>query len=228
MRLAARSGFSEVDLVYVRWGAMLHDVGKMAVPDSVLGKRAPLDEREQAIMRRHPVYAYELLSPVEFLRPALDIPYCHHERWDGCGYPRGLVGQQIPLAARIFAVVDVWDALRSDRPYRAELTESAARQIIETSAGSLFDSDVVNLFLAMLDRRNGCEPEAVKAIDDAARAARFRSYLGEVKAGRFTRRERRSDAVMKVLEACVHYHTDTVAQGGQITIHLRSRKEKTT
>jgi hypothetical protein len=109
---------SETELVHVRHGALLHDIGKMGVPDPILLKPDPLTADEWVIMRQHPVFAYELLSPITFLRPALDIPYAHHERWDGGGYPRGLVGEAIPLAARVFAVVDVWDALRSDRPYR--------------------------------------------------------------------------------------------------------------
>ena len=116
MRLAQAMGINEAELVQIRRGALLHDIGKMAIPDSILLKPGPLTDDEWEIMRRHPVYAYELLSPIAFLHPALDIPYCHHEKWDGTGYPRGLKGEQIPLAARIFAVVDVWDALRSDRP----------------------------------------------------------------------------------------------------------------
>src|ERR1019366_8234691 len=116
-------GLTDTELVQVRRGALLHDIGKMGIPDQILLKPAPLTEDEWHIMRKHPTYAYEMLYPVEFLRPALDIPYCHHEKWDGTGYPRNLTAENIPIAARIFALVDVWDALRSDRPYRKSWTE---------------------------------------------------------------------------------------------------------
>jgi len=102
-------------------------------------------------MRMHPKYAYELLSPITFLHPALDIPYCHHEKWDGSGYPRGLKGEQIPLAARIFSVIDVWDALRSDRPYRAAWEEQRVREYLLSQSGSHFDSNIVSVFLALLE-----------------------------------------------------------------------------
>jgi PAS domain S-box-containing protein len=145
--LARAMGMSESELVHVRQGALLHDIGKMGIPDSILLKPALLTEEETAIMRRHPVYAYELLSPIAYLRPALDIPYYHHEKWDGTDYPRGLHGEQIPLAARIFAVVDVWDALRSDRPYRLAWAEERVREHIRSLAGTHFDPKVVELFL---------------------------------------------------------------------------------
>ncbi len=118
IKLARVMGIIEKDLVHVRRGALQHDIGKMGVPDSIIHKPGPLDEEEWVIIRQHPVYAYNFLSQIDYLKPALDIPYCHHEKWDGSGYPRGLKGEQIPLPARIFAVVDVWDALGSDRPYR--------------------------------------------------------------------------------------------------------------
>ena len=118
LRLARALGMNEEELVHVRRGALLHDIGKMGVPDRVLLKPGPLDDGEWEIMRRHPSLAREMLWPITFLRPALNIPYCHHEKWNGSGYPQCLQGEQIPLAARLFAVVDVWDALRSDRPYR--------------------------------------------------------------------------------------------------------------
>jgi len=145
--LARAMGMSEGELVHVRRGALLHDIGKMGIPDSILLKPALLTEEQTEIMRRHPVYAYELLSPIDYLRPALDIPYCHHEQWDGTGYPRGLQGEQIPLAARIFAVVDVWDALRSHRPYRLGWPEDRAREHIRSLAGTHFDPKVVEVFL---------------------------------------------------------------------------------
>jgi HD-GYP domain-containing protein (c-di-GMP phosphodiesterase class II) len=140
-------GMSEADLVHVRRGALLHDIGKMGVPDGILLKAGPLSEEEWVVMRRHPTYAFEMLSPIQYLRPALAIPYCHHEKWDGSGYPRGVHGTQIPLEARIFAVIDVWDALTSARPYRAAWTVAQARTHISGQAGSHFDPEVVAAFL---------------------------------------------------------------------------------
>lgn len=148
VRLAQAVGLSPNDLVHVRRGALLHDIGKMGVPDGILLKPGPLTEDEWTVMRRHPVYAYEMLAPIVYLRPALDIPYGHHEKWDGSGYPRGLKGEQIPLAARIFAVIDVWDALISDRPYRPAWSEEKARGHIRDQAGKHFDPRVVEAFLA--------------------------------------------------------------------------------
>ncbi|MEW6718352.1 MAG: HD-GYP domain-containing protein, partial [Chloroflexota bacterium] len=133
--------------VHVRRGALLHDMGKLGIPDTILLKPGPLTEKEWEIMHQHPVYAYELLAPIPYLRPALDIPYCHHENWDGSGYPRKLKGEQIPLVARIFAVVDVWDALRSDRPYRKAWPEEKALAYIQEQAGKHFDPQVVEAFL---------------------------------------------------------------------------------
>jgi HD-GYP domain-containing protein (c-di-GMP phosphodiesterase class II) len=146
VRLARALSYTTDELTHVRRGAILHDIGKMGIPDSILLKPGPLTEDEWAVMRRHPVLAHELLSPIPYLRPALDIPYCHHERWDGTGYPRGLRGDQIPLAARIFAVADVWDALRSDRPYRNAWSATQTRDYIRSLAGSHFDPNVVDLF----------------------------------------------------------------------------------
>ena len=119
----------------------------MGIPDAILLKPGPLTDEEWQVMRRHPTYAYEWLSPIAFLRPALDIPYCHHEKWDGTGYPRGLKGEQIPLAARIFAAVDIWDALRSDRPYREAWPEERVCEHIASLAGTHLDPDVVQAFL---------------------------------------------------------------------------------
>ncbi|NNJ09575.1 HD-GYP domain-containing protein [Chloroflexales bacterium ZM16-3] len=147
IRLARAMGVSDDDLLHIRRGALLHDIGKMGVPDQILLKPGPLTDEERAIMRMHPVYAYEMLSPITFLEQSLTIPYGHHERYDGSGYPRGLVGEQIPLAARIFAVVDVWDALCSDRPYRAGWPHEKVRAYIQEQSGKHFDPQVVTAFL---------------------------------------------------------------------------------
>ena len=145
-RLARSSDIPDTELVHLRRGALLHDIGKMGIPDQILLKPGPLTDEEWRIMRRHPQYAYEMLSPITFLRRAIDIPYCHHERWDGTGYPRGLKGEQIPLAARLFSVVDVWDALCSDRPYRVAWPEEKVRQYIRELSGKAFDPQVVDAF----------------------------------------------------------------------------------
>lgn len=152
VQLARACGLDQEALRYIRWGALLHDIGKMGVPDEILFKPSQLTEEEWHIMRRHPVHAYEMLLPIQFLDQALDIPYCHHERWDGSGYPRRLQGEAIPLAARLFAVVDVWDALRSDRPYRAGWSEDKVREHICTLSGTHFDPKAVALFLHVLDK----------------------------------------------------------------------------
>lgn len=138
--------------MHVRRGALLHDIGKMGVPDSILSKPDKLTDGEWVAMRKHPVFAYEMLAPIAYLKPALDIPYCHHEKWDGSGYPRGLKGEQIPLAARLFAIVDVWDALRSNRPYRAAWPEEKALEHIRSEAGTHFDPEIVELFLKLWKR----------------------------------------------------------------------------
>jgi PAS domain S-box-containing protein/putative nucleotidyltransferase with HDIG domain len=147
IKIAREMGIQEEQLMHVRWGALLHDIGKMGIPDSILLKPGPLTEEEWKIMRLHPVYAYELLQPIDYLRSALDIPYCHHEKWDGTGYSRGLKGEQIPLSARIFAVVDVWDALRSDRPYRPAWSREKTLDHIRQLAGTHFDPKVIEVFL---------------------------------------------------------------------------------
>ena len=149
VRLAERCNVEEEKLEHVRRGALLHDIGKMAVPDSVLRKPGELTDSEWEIMMRHPTIAFELLVPIAFLRPALDIPYAHHERWDGTGYPRKLDSERIPLAARIFSVVDVYDALTSDRPYREPWSTERALAHIEEQAGWQFDPNVVQAFLHM-------------------------------------------------------------------------------
>jgi len=150
LRLAQRIGLNPEEQVYLRWGALLHDVGKMVIPDSILLKPGPLTSEERSIMSHHPTYAHDMLSPVPFLRPALDIPLYHHEKWDGSGYPHGLRGEEIPLSARLFAVVDVWDALRSDRPYRRGWPEDEVRAYIAAEAGRHFDPNIVTIFLALL------------------------------------------------------------------------------
>ena len=151
MRLAEALGESmgveAGELVHLRRGALLHDIGKMSVPDEILKKEGPLSADEQAIMRKHPEYAYQFLKHIKFLTPALDIPYCHHEKWDGSGYPRGLAGEAIPLAARIFAVPDVYDALTSDRTYRKALPQQVSVEYIKGQAGKYFDPQVVKVFL---------------------------------------------------------------------------------
>lgn len=148
--LAMTAGMEHSELVHVRRGALLHDIGKMGIPDAILLKPGKLTDDEWVVMRQHPVYAYELLSPIAHLRPALEIPYCHHEKWDGSGYPRGLKGDQIPLAARLFAIVDVWDALRSDRPYRPAWGLERVREHIAQQSGTHFDPAVVALFLRFI------------------------------------------------------------------------------
>jgi len=155
LELARAAGMGDEELVHVRRGALLHDIGKIGVPDHILLKPGKLTEEEWEVMRQHPVYAYEFLSPIEYLRPALDIPYCHHEKWDGTGYPRGLKGEEIPLAARLFAVVDVWDALRSDRPYRKAWSEAQTLTHIRSQSGKHFDPRAVDLFFQMLKGDQG-------------------------------------------------------------------------
>jgi putative two-component system response regulator len=148
-RLAQAAGLDEDTLKHIWRGALLHDVGKLGIPDSILHKPGKLNDAEWAIMKNHPTYAYKWLSSIEFLRPALDIPYCHHEKWDGSGYPRGLKGEEIPLAARIFAIVDVWDALTSDRPYRHGLSENEVEQYVRDQSSKHFDPKIVKLWLTL-------------------------------------------------------------------------------
>jgi PAS domain S-box-containing protein/putative nucleotidyltransferase with HDIG domain len=147
VKLARLFGLSDAELVQVRWGALLHDIGKMGIPDEILLKHDALTEAEWVVMKKHAVYAYEMLSPIRYLRMALDIPYAHHEKWDGSGYPLGLKGEQIPLVARIFAVVDVWDALRSDRRYRTSWSVAKVRKHLRSLAGTHFDPHVLKVCL---------------------------------------------------------------------------------
>jgi putative two-component system response regulator len=150
MQLARIAGLSEEVMQHVWRGGLLHDVGKLGIPDSILLKPDKLTEAEWAIMRMHPVYAYEWLSHIEYLHLALDIPYCHHERWDGTGYPRGLKGEEIPLTARLFAIVDVWDALTSDRPYRKAMLPAEALNYIKSQAGRHFETKIVEMFVSQV------------------------------------------------------------------------------
>jgi GAF domain-containing protein len=150
-QLALKVGIPEPQLPHIHRGVLLHDIGKMAVPDQVLKKAGPLDYEEWVEMKRHPQYAYDLLSPITYLKPALDIPYCHHERWDGRGYPRGLKAEQIPLAARIFAVVDVYDALSHDRPYRNAWPVRKVIKYLREQSGKHLDPKIVEIFLQMVD-----------------------------------------------------------------------------
>jgi putative nucleotidyltransferase with HDIG domain len=153
LELARSLGLGEEELLHIRRGAMLHDIGKIGIPDTVLQKPDRLTKEEWEIVRLHPRYAYDLLSPISYLGPTIDIPYCHHERWDGTGYPRGLAGEQIPLAARIFSVVDVWDSMGSDRPYRERLPQGVIVAYIQTQIGKQFDPLVVEHFLALLEKK---------------------------------------------------------------------------
>jgi PAS domain S-box-containing protein len=150
LRLARVMKISESELIHIRHGALLHDIGKMGVPDNILLKAEILTDDEWEKMRKHPEFAYEMLSSIRYLQPALAIPYCHHEKWDGTGYPRGLKGEEIPLVARIFSIVDVWDALINDRPYRPAWTEKQALEYIQDQSGKSFDPQVVKAFLEMI------------------------------------------------------------------------------
>jgi response regulator RpfG family c-di-GMP phosphodiesterase len=152
LELASLFGLSNEELVHIKFGALLHDIGKMGVPDGILHKPGPLTDEEWLIMRKHPDFAYEMLSPIPYLHRALDIPCCHHEKWDGTGYPRGMKGDKIPLAARLFAVVDVWDALGSDRPYRKAWKPEDVMEYIENQSGKFFDPDVVVAFMKMMKK----------------------------------------------------------------------------
>lgn len=150
-KLARLAGTGAVDLLNMRRGSLLHDIGKMGVPDSILHKPDKLTDEEWVVMRQHPQHAYDMIQPIEYLRPALDIPYCHHEKWDGSGYPRGLKSEEIPLSARIFAINDVWDAVTSDRPYRLAWDKQKALDYIREQNGRHFDPYVVELFYKMID-----------------------------------------------------------------------------
>lgn len=148
--LAVKMGIPDNELGHIRRGALLHDIGKMAIPDAILQKPDVLSYAEQEIMKTHPEKAYKLLSQIDYLAPAMDIPYCHHEKWDGTGYPRGLKGDEIPLSARLFAVVDVYDALTTDRPYRKAWSKEMVLEHIQKQSGGHFCPDVVKVFVEMM------------------------------------------------------------------------------
>ena len=150
LRLSEALGMSDAEKVHIRRGALLHDIGKIGIPDHVLLKPGQLNDEEWKTMKKHPGYAYEWLFPIEYLQPALAIPYCHHEKWDGTGYPCGLRGTEIPLSARLFALVDVWDALCSDRPYRKAWELERVIEHLQSLKGTHFDPDVLDVFLDLL------------------------------------------------------------------------------
>jgi HD-GYP domain-containing protein (c-di-GMP phosphodiesterase class II) len=159
LELARQMSIPESQLTHIRRGVLLHDIGKMGVPDNILRKEGPLTDAEWIEMRKHPQYAFDLLNPIHYLRPALDVAYYHHEWWDGSGYPSGLKGNNIPLAARIFAVVDVWDALLSNRPYRKSWTKQKVTKYIRGLSGKQFDPDVVEVFLKIMQDKTRSEPK---------------------------------------------------------------------
>jgi HD-GYP domain-containing protein (c-di-GMP phosphodiesterase class II) len=150
LKLASAMNINGSEMIHMRRGVLLHDMGKLGVPDNILLKPGTLTDDEWETMRKHPQFAHDMLADIQYLRPALDIPFCHHEKWDGTGYPRRLKGEEIPLAARIFAVVDVWDALTSDRPYRKAWSKEEVAQYIKDQSGKHFDPHVVNVFLNMV------------------------------------------------------------------------------
>jgi HD-GYP domain-containing protein (c-di-GMP phosphodiesterase class II) len=148
LRLAQSMGLDSSNLVHIRRGALLHDIGEMGIPEYILLKPGNLTDEERDIVHQHPVYAYKLLSSIPNLRPAIDIPYCHHEKWDGSGYPRGLTGEQIPLPARIFALIDVWDALLSNRPHRKAWPREKVLSYMNDQRGKHFEPRIVDVFLS--------------------------------------------------------------------------------
>jgi GAF domain-containing protein len=155
VRTGRAAGLSDHELIHLRRGALLHDIGMLVVPESIVFKPGPLSAEDRATLQQHPERGFDILAPIQHLRPALDVPFCHHEHWDGTGYPRGLKGEQIPIAARLFAVVDVWDALCSDRPYRRAWPEARAREYLREHAGTHFDPQAINLFFQSLNGSQG-------------------------------------------------------------------------
>ena len=207
VRLARGMGIEPDELVHIHRGALLHDIGKIAIPDSILRKPGPLSECEWQVMRRHPEYARSMLEPIAYLRPALEIPYCHHERWDGKGYPQGLKGEGIPRTARIFTVVDVWDALVSDRPYRTRWESERVCSYLSENAGVLFDPEVVTAFLKILGGEEHLASDPPNAATHAAPAVGI-SY-DPVHAGPNNVREERpgSDAIS---ESCLDHPVNSL------------------
>jgi putative nucleotidyltransferase with HDIG domain len=151
LELARKMGVEDEKIIHIQRGALLHDIGKMGIPDSILLKPGPLSDDEWVTMRQHPEFAYRMLSKIDYLKPALEIPYCHHEKWDGSGYPRGLKGEEIPLAARIFAIVDTWDALSHDRPYRLAWPREVVVEHLKKQSGRQFDPQIVARFIELLE-----------------------------------------------------------------------------
>lgn len=149
-RLAQALGLSAEEIGHLRRGALLHDIGKLAIPDEILLKPGELNDAERKMMEQHPAYAKQMLSQVNFLQPSVEVAYSHHERWDGLGYPEGLKGEEIPLSARIFAIVDQWDALTSDRPYRKAWTREKVITYLRENAGKIYDPEIVNVFLTII------------------------------------------------------------------------------
>lgn len=148
-KLARQIGVEDDELVNIYCGAILHDIGKIGIPDDILLKPGSLTDAELEVMKLHPQYAFDLLKPIEFLHQAMEIPYCHHEKWDGSGYPKGLIGDAIPYSARMFAVIDVFDALTSNRPYRKAWTKKKTYTYIREQKGKHFDPDIVDAFMRM-------------------------------------------------------------------------------
>lgn len=151
IELAKAMGMNDEKLVHVRRGALLHDIGKLGIPDNILLKTGALTDEEWSTMHMHPQFAHDMLHTIDYLLPAIAIPYCHHEKWDGSGYPQGLKGEEIPIEARLFSVVDVWDALTSDRPYRPAWDKQKALDYIKEKSGTQFDPAVVELFARIID-----------------------------------------------------------------------------
>jgi HD-GYP domain-containing protein (c-di-GMP phosphodiesterase class II) len=154
IRFAQTIGIKDKNvLTQIRRGALLHDIGKLGIPDKILLKNGPLDEAEWKIMKKHPFYAYRLISPIEYLKPSVDIPYYHHEKWDGTGYPKGLKGEKIPLPARLFSIIDVYDALNSNRPYRPAWSSEKICNYFNEQKGISFDPNIVDIFLKKVAKR---------------------------------------------------------------------------
>jgi hypothetical protein len=163
--LANKLGLTEEESIQLHRGALLHDIGKMALPDSILFKPGPLNELEWDMMRMHPIYAKEMLEGIPYLKDAITIPYCHHERWDGNGYPQGLKGEEIPLPSRIFTVIDHWEALNSDRPYRKAVPREQVLCYIKENSGTIYDPLVAETFLNMVGEKEFCTQHTTSALE---------------------------------------------------------------